>query len=551
LRPGDDYNARTAWSSILEPNGWRRLRVAADGNEHWARPGKAEAATSATVSNRGEGVLYVFSTEATPFVAGEHYDRFGAYAVLHHHGDRVAAAHELRQMGFGASARKLHETTPRGCPDWVREPQDDTEDGRAGDWTPPDEPELNREAEWRRYHEGGPAETGCSITPEAKLAAAVKASGLEVLDVADVAAEVDSAPPVGFLLRPVWPADAYGVMAAEDKAGKTWASLDAGVSVASGTPWLGRFACETPGPVLIFVGEGGKRKMVRRLRAISAARGLILEDLPVRLCFKVPHLTSPEHLAVIAAELASHPACLVIIDPLYLAARGAQGSDLYEMGGHLEAVQHVVQQARAALMVIHHWNKTGQGKGASRMSGVGPGAWGRVLVSASIESRHIDRTTGESAVTLDLAFTGDEIPETDVRIRRKVWTDDLDDLSSRMHYEVEELALGAPSGGDDTGLRPSYRRVLAALAVAGTWLTVAEIGDRVAVDETGMGGLKARTIQDACKALAEQGMTESAGSPQGFGLRWSALVGPERSQPSTTAHGTAHAEGYEEGENGS
>lgn len=40
-----------------------------------------------------------------------------------------------------------------------------------------------------------------------------------------------------------------------DKAGKTWAVLDAAVSVASGTPWLGRFACQQ-GSVLVYAGEG-------------------------------------------------------------------------------------------------------------------------------------------------------------------------------------------------------------------------------------------------------------------------------------------------------
>ncbi|MFN2555683.1 MAG: AAA family ATPase [Nitriliruptorales bacterium] len=154
---------------------------------------------------------------------------------------------------------------------------------------------------------------------------------------------------------PVWPADAYGVVAAEDKAGKTWASLDAAVSVASGSRWMGEYVCAKPGAVLGFLGEGGERKMVRRLRAIGEARGVVTEYLPIRLCFRVPHLTSEDHVAAIGAELGEYPARLVIVDPLYLAARGARGSDLYEMGAHLERVQHVVQEAGAALVIVCHW----------------------------------------------------------------------------------------------------------------------------------------------------------------------------------------------------
>ena len=40
---------------------------------------------------------------------------------------------------------------------------------------------------------------------------------------------------------------------------------------------------------------------------------------------------------LVEEEIELHRPVLVIIDPLYLAARGARGSDLYEMGSHLEA----------------------------------------------------------------------------------------------------------------------------------------------------------------------------------------------------------------------
>jgi hypothetical protein len=46
------------------------------------------------------------------------------------------------------------------------------------------------------------------------------------------------------------------------------------------------------------------------------------------------------------------------------------------MGAHLERIQTITQRYGAALMVSHHWNKTGEGCGAKRMSGVGPAAWG-------------------------------------------------------------------------------------------------------------------------------------------------------------------------------
>ena len=46
------------------------------------------------------------------------------------------------------------------------------------------------------------------------------------------------------------------------------------------------------------------------------------------------------------------------------------------MGSHLERMQAIAQRHGAALVIAHHWNKTGEGRGAKRMTGVGPGRAG-------------------------------------------------------------------------------------------------------------------------------------------------------------------------------
>jgi hypothetical protein len=58
--------------------------------------------------------------------------------------------------------------------------------------------------------------------------------GLVVEDLGAVLDRVEAAGPPGWLVEGLWPADAYGVLAAEDEAGKTWAILDLAVSVAAG-----------------------------------------------------------------------------------------------------------------------------------------------------------------------------------------------------------------------------------------------------------------------------------------------------------------------------
>jgi len=335
--------------------------------------------------------------------------------------------------------------------------------------------------------------------------------GLVVQDLGEVLAEVDAAGPARWLLEGLWPADAYGVLAAEDKAGKTWAILDLAVSVAAGVPWLGHFACPTPGRVLVFLGEGGNRAMVRRLRAICAHKQVqpaaLAAARALRVCFRVPKLTAGSELETISQELTAHPAALVVLDPLYLAVgSGGLGGDLYAMGAVLAGIQGVCQSAGAALVVVTHWNKTGEGRGAKRITGVGPGAWGRVLISAGVVHRTTDPATQASTVVLEVDAIGGEIPDQQFRIRRRVHAQHPGDLDSPLHYQVEVLPADQPTPGDPAGELTGARRwVLDALRTGGAMQTVRQLGDRTA----GEGHpLKERTIQAALDKLEEAGLDD-------------------------------------------
>lgn len=275
---------------------------------------------------------------------------------------------------------------------------------------------------------------------QARAAAARPSSRLQFRSLAEVAADVDGREPRKFLFERVMVAGDYGVISAEDKAGKTFSGLDAVVSCAAGLPWLGHFECQSPGPAVAFLGEGSDAKMLRRIRAIGEHKGLTrarVDALPIRLCFRVPFLSEDGHLLEIAAELEDHPAALVLLDPLYLAAKGGKGSDLFAMGEMLGNVQRVVQPRNATLIINHHWNKTGEGSGHNRSSGVGPGAWGRFLVSVGVKSNRTDPKTQMTTVRTLWSIKGDEIADTTAAFTRRVWVDDPDDLNSAMHYSIE------------------------------------------------------------------------------------------------------------------
>jgi len=342
---------------------------------------------------------------------------------------------------------------------------------------------------------------------------------LQFEDLDEALALADKAGPPRWLIQELWPADAYGVLAAEDKAGKTWAQLDLAVSVAAGVPWLGHFVCPYPGQVVLLLGEGGRRAMVRRLRAVVEHKRLDAVSLPIRMCYRVPQLRSSEDLAVITAELARAPTRLVVLDPLYLAVGGAKGSDLYEMGAALAAIQGVCQDAGAALVVVTHWNKTGEGRGAKRISGVGPGAWGRVLGSAAVDQRRTE-PDGTSNVVLAFDFTGGELADTSFRLRRRVRATDPADLGSRLSYGVEVLEPTRPPGDP---LGPAARRVLEALRRGGELLSGQQIGDLVADDGQGK-PLKQSTIKHQLQELERLGLAEGTEPTPGLARYWSAVT---------------------------
>lgn len=259
----------------------------------------------------------------------------------------------------------------------------------------------------------------------------------------EVLARVRSKPPRRYLVRRIWAEGSYGVLSAQDKAGKTWADLDLAVSASSGTPWMNTWPVDVSGPVVLFLGEGGEDKAVRRLEAICRSRGLVLDDLPLYLCFRTPRMTDVAHLAQVGDFIANVQPVLVIVDPLYLAAGGADGKDLFAMGDVLGRLQHLCEPKGVALFVTHHWNKGGVGTGHHRSTGVGPGAWGRTNISMSAEDAAAERGTHGTTVDLTLEFQGDEVAEPDTTIRRHVWADDDNDLNSPLHYEITPLTASA------------------------------------------------------------------------------------------------------------
>jgi hypothetical protein len=98
-RPGDDFNNRADWETILTPHGWKPVHRHDNGKIDWRRPGKNEG-ISATTNHADSELLYVFSS-STEFEQEKGYSKFSTYTLLNFNNDYSAAAKELVKLGYG------------------------------------------------------------------------------------------------------------------------------------------------------------------------------------------------------------------------------------------------------------------------------------------------------------------------------------------------------------------------------------------------------------------------------------------------------------------
>ncbi|AWM38186.1 hypothetical protein C1280_15135 [Gemmata obscuriglobus] len=106
---GKDFNRDADWyRDVLEPAGFTPAGQA-NGVMRFTRPGK-RAGISVTVGHYrardGSPALYVFSGSIPGLDAGRCYDKFGAFAKLHHGGDFTKASAAIAQQGFGRPKRE-------------------------------------------------------------------------------------------------------------------------------------------------------------------------------------------------------------------------------------------------------------------------------------------------------------------------------------------------------------------------------------------------------------------------------------------------------------
>ena len=84
-----------------------------------------------------------------------------------------------------------------------------------------------------------------------------------------------------WLVEQLWCANSVGVIGGAPKCAKTWLGLDMALSVATGTPCLGKYAVAEPGPVLVYLAEDALRVVGERIEGMARHRGLDIHQVAI------------------------------------------------------------------------------------------------------------------------------------------------------------------------------------------------------------------------------------------------------------------------------
>lgn len=180
-------------------------------------------------------------------------------------------------------------------------------------------------------------------------------------------------PPDGtrWLVESLWAQAAVGFAAGLPKLGKTWLGLDIALSVATGTPCLGRFAVPDPGDVLVYLAEDHPASLRKRLDGLCRQRGLPLGQVPIHV-ITAPALRLDLERDRVRLEqtLGRIRPRLLVLDPLVRLHRRDENhsGDVAELLAFLRELQRAHD---LAVLVVHHMRKNGAGQAGQALRGSG------------------------------------------------------------------------------------------------------------------------------------------------------------------------------------
>jgi len=193
--------------------------------------------------------------------------------------------------------------------------------------------------------------------------------------------------------RPEWMVDGIwmdknvGWIAGVGKSYKSVISLDLAVSIATGVPFLGRFEVLKPGPVLMIQEEDPIWRVAHRLQMICEAKGIDVpklhlgedslelnipgsKDIPLLIsCGGGFTFTNEDMINNIEQAIELYKPKMLFFDPFFMLSPGVDEFKAGETTRILNLMKYWRNTYDCAIAVIHHYNKSKEGSGSSKLYG--------------------------------------------------------------------------------------------------------------------------------------------------------------------------------------
>jgi hypothetical protein len=151
-----------------------------------------------------------------------------------------------------------------------------------------------------------------------------------------------------------------------EKCFKTGCAMDLLVSLASGTPFMGRFDTLGVRSSVMFTAEIGLAPAQHLLRRIRQSKGIergnlhnlrIVDMVPTFQLNKLGQPVDPKGMAKLKRYLDKRKPEIAVFDPLYFAMGGAAVGDMYEIGAVLKHISDVCKEREIWPIFCHHAKK--------------------------------------------------------------------------------------------------------------------------------------------------------------------------------------------------
>lgn len=178
---------------------------------------------------------------------------------------------------------------------------------------------------------------------------------------------------VPWLIEGLWGSCAAGILGGHPKACKSWLGLDMAVSVATGTPCLGRYPVTQAGPALIYLAEDTLTNVRQRLLSLCSSRGHDLAGLDVHV-ITVPRMrldVDRDRHRLLETARSLRPK-LLLLDPMVRLHQLEENSSS-EISQLLSYLREMQRDLEMAMVLVHHTRKGGAGRGQAGLALRGSG----------------------------------------------------------------------------------------------------------------------------------------------------------------------------------